>query len=125
ARRRRAAHHGRAFYAAAFRLYRRHGIPEAVALAGESARYPSSLRHAVALGIPGALPLLVERRTALRARPRRRWRVAVPEHVVRLERDGRWSVCVTCRQRVVGRNLVRIRRARRPVRHVLMSASPA
>jgi hypothetical protein len=42
---------------------------------------------------------------------------------VRLRRDGRWSVCAVCGQRVVGANLARIRRARRPVRHVLMGAA--
>ncbi|HET6381473.1 MAG TPA: hypothetical protein VFH63_10660, partial [candidate division Zixibacteria bacterium] len=45
-RRRRTAHHGLAFYRTAFALYRRHGIAEEVALAGEAARYPSALRHA-------------------------------------------------------------------------------
>jgi hypothetical protein len=48
--------------------------------------------------------------------------VAVPEHEVRLGRDGRWTVCVVCRQRIVGRNLVRARRSRRPMRHVLLRA---
>ena len=120
---RRAVHHGRAFYEIAFELYRRHGLTDADALRLESARYRSSLRHAVALGVPGAAAALAEHRSTIRARPRRRWRVLVPEHRVRLERDGRWTVCATCRQRVVGVNLARIRRARRPVRHVLMTAS--
>ena len=124
-RRGRSVHHGRAFYAIAFALYRRHGVADADALRLESARYRSSLRHAVALGIQGATAALTEHRDAVRARPRRRWRILVPEHAVRLERDGRWTVCVTCRQRVVGGNLARIRRARRPVRHVLMTAAPA
>lgn len=118
-------HHGRDFYRTAYALYEGHGLAAADALRLEAARYPSSLRHAAALGIPGATNLLAERRATLRARPRRRWRVLVPEHVVRLERDGRWHVCGTCRQRVVGANLARIRRARRPVRHVLMTAVPA
>jgi len=122
-RRGRAVHHGRAFYAIAFDLYRRHGLAEADALRLESARYRSSLRHAVALAIPGADAALAEHRAAARARPRRTWRVLVPEHAVRLERDGRWTVCATCRQRVVGSNLARMRRARRAVRHVLMTAS--
>jgi hypothetical protein len=34
-------------------------------------------------------------------------------------------VCTTCRQRIVGRHLVRIRRARRAVRHLLMVAETA
>ena len=120
---RRAVHHGRAFYAVAFDLYRRHGLDDADALRLESARYRSALPHAVALGIPGAVEALAVHRSTIRARPRRRWRVLVPEHRVVLERDGRWTVCATCRQRVVGINLARIRRARRPVRHVLMAAS--
>ncbi len=119
-RRRRAEHHGLAFYTVAFDLYRRHGIPDADALRLESGRYRSSLRHAAALRVPGASAALADHRARLRARPRRRWQVLVPEHSVRLRRDGRWSVCATCGQRVVGANLSRIRRARRPVRHVLM-----
>jgi hypothetical protein len=122
---RRSVHHGRAFYAVAFDLYRRHGLTDADALRLESARYRSSLGHAVALGMPGATEALAAHRLRLRERPRRRWRVLVPEHAVRLERDGRWSVCSVCRQRVVGANLRRVRHARRPVRHVLMGAVPA
>jgi hypothetical protein len=121
-RRRRAVHHGRAFYRTAFALYARHGLAESDALRLESARYPSSLRHAVALAVPGAADAMAAHRAALRARPRRRWRVAVPEHEVRLGRDGRWTVCLVCRQRIVGRNLVRARRGRRPMRHVLLRA---
>lgn len=121
-RRRRAVHHGQAFYSIAFELYRRHGIPEADALRLESGRYPSSLRHARALGVPGAAAALAERRSTLRARPRRRWRVLVPEHSIRLAREGRWTVCATCGQRVVGVHLARLRRARRPYRHVLMTS---
>ena len=125
ARRRRgqSVHHGRQFYAVAFALYRRHGLTDADALRLESARYRSSLRHAVALGVTGAVEALAADRSTIRARPRRRWRVLVPEHSIRLERDGRWAVCVTCRQRVVGINLARVRRAHRPVRHVLMTAA--
>jgi len=122
-RRGRAVHHGRAFYAIAFELYRRHGLAEADALRLESARYRSALRHAEALGVEGAAAALADHRSAIRARPRRRWRVLVPEHPIRLERDGRWSVCAVCRQRVVGAHLARIRRARRPLRHVLMTAA--
>ena len=122
-RRGRSVHHGRAFYAIAFGLYRRYGLADADALRLESARYRSALRHAVALGIDGADAALAAHRSALRARPRRRWRVLVAEHPIRLERDGRWSVCATCRQRVIGAHLARIRRARRPLRHVLMTAA--
>jgi hypothetical protein len=125
ARRRRAPHHGAAFYATAFALYRRHGIADADALRLEAARYPSALRHGAALGVPGARAALAERRAALRARrTTRTWRVAVPEHAVRLVREGRWHVCVTCRQRVVGRALARVLRARRAPRHVLWTAVP-
>lgn len=124
-RRRGAVHHGPAFYAIAFELYRRHGIADADALRLEAGRYPSSLRHAAALGVPGAASVLAQRRAALRRRPRQRWRVLVPEHRVSLARRGRWSVCATCGQRVVGANLARILRARRPVHHVLMSAELA
>lgn len=123
-RRRRAVHHGPAFYSLAFELYRRHGIAEADALRLESGRYPSSLRHARDLGVPGASAALAERRSVLRDRPRRRWRVLVPEHPIRLARAGRWTVCQTCGQRVVGRNLARLRRARGSGRHVLMTSEP-
>jgi len=119
---RRTVHHGRDFYEVAFELYRRHGLADADALRLESARYRSALRHALVLGVPGAAAALAAHRSVIRERPRRRWRILVPEHRVRLERDGRWTVCSTCRQRVVGINLSRIRRARRPVRHVLMTA---
>ena len=93
----------------AFELYRRHGLADADALRLESARYRSALGHAAALGVAGAAVALAEHRSRLRARPRRRWRVLVPEHAIRLERDGRWSVCAVCRQRVVGPNLRRVR----------------
>ena len=122
---RRTAHHDLAFYRIAFELYRRHGLTDADALRIEAGHYPSSLRHAVALGVPGAAAALRARRARLRARPARTWRVLVPEHPVRLGRAGRWHVCATCGQRVVGGNLARIRRARRAVRHVLMVAAPA
>lgn len=119
-RRGRSTHHGRAFYRTAFALYRRHGIPDADAIRLESARYASSLTHAAALGVPGAAEARDAHRARIRARPRRRWRVLVPEHRVELRRDGRWSVCATCGQRLVGANLARVRRSRRPVRHVLL-----
>jgi hypothetical protein len=120
-RRRRIAHHDAAFYALAFDLYRQHGIPDHAALAGESARYPSSLRHARALGVPGADAAWRERRASLRARRRALppARVIVPEHRVRLERDGRWSRCAVCGVRIVGPVLARIRR--RGGRHVVFS----
>jgi hypothetical protein len=121
-RRRGATHHGLAFYRTAFTLYRRHGIADADALRLESGRYASSLRHAATLGIPGAAALLAERRALRSARPRRQWRVLVPEHRVELVRDGRWHICRTCGQRLVAGALLRARRARRPVRHVLMEA---
>ncbi len=121
-RRRGAPHHGLTFYRAAFALYRLHGITDADALRLESARYASSLRHAAALGIPGATALLAERRAAARARPRREWRVLVPEHRVDLARDGRWHVCRTCGHRLVASTLARARRSRRPLRHVLLGA---
>ena len=63
-RRRRISHHDAAFYDAAFALYRRHGVPDAAALAGESARYPSSLAHARRLGVPGAEEAWRDRRSA-------------------------------------------------------------
>jgi hypothetical protein len=120
-RRRRVAHHDAAFYAAAFRLYRRHGIPDAAALAGESARYPSALGHARAMGVPGAAAAWAQRRAELRRRRRSLppQRVLVAEHRVRLVRDGRWSRCGVCGVRIVGPVLARIRR--RGGLHVLLS----
>lgn len=119
---RRAEHHGHAFYAVAFALYERHGIGAADALRLESGRYRSSLRHAAALGVPGAADALAAHRAGLRARPRRRWRVLMPEHQIQLRREGRWSVCAACGRRIVGANLARVRRSRRGVHHVLMGA---
>ncbi|HEX7173606.1 MAG TPA: hypothetical protein VF365_13490 [Candidatus Limnocylindria bacterium] len=121
----RVRHHDRAFYRIAFGLYRRHGLDDGDALRLETARYPSALGHAVALHVPGAVAARSAHLSDLRSRPRRRWRILVPEHPIRLGRDGRWHVCTTCRQRIVGRHLVRIRRARRAVRHLLMVAEPA
>jgi hypothetical protein len=118
-RHRRAIHHTVAFYATAFALYARHGIQTDDILRLEATRYPSSLRHAVVLGLPGAAAALRERHARLRARPRARWRVMVPEHSIRLERDGRWTVCAVCRQRIVGVQLARLRRRRTPASHVL------
>ena len=119
-RRRRTPHHGHAFYAAAFELYRRHGVPDAFALAAESGRYPSALGHARRLGVPGADEAWRARRTQLLARAATRppMRVLVGEHRVRLVRDGRWTRCAVCGIRIVGPLLRRMRR--RPGRHVLL-----
>ena len=121
-RRGRTAHHDAAFYATAFALYRSHEIPDAEAISREGGRYPSALRHARALGVPGADAAWRSRRDALRerARLRGRPRVLVAEHVVRLVRDGRWTRCATCGARVVGPVLARLRR--RSGRHILLSA---
>jgi hypothetical protein len=119
----RVAHHDARFYRIAFELYGRHGIPDAEALAREGGRYPSALRHARALGIPGADDAWQLRRDALRERARRRppVRVLVAEHTVRLVRDGRWTRCGICGVRVVGPTLARLRR--RSGRHILFGAS--
>jgi hypothetical protein len=120
-RRARAVHHGAAFYRVAFALYQRHGIADADALRLEAARYRSSVRHAANLGVPGAAEALAAHRAHLRDRPRRAWTILVAEHPVHLQRQGRWHVCATCGQRIVGITLSRIRRGHRPVRHVLMT----
>jgi hypothetical protein len=120
---RRLVHHDDRFWADAFRLDEAHGIAAVDSLRLESRRYPSSLRHARRLGVAGAAVADEQRRVALRAR-RGRWRVLVPEHPIRLGRDGRWTVCVTCRRRIVGRNLTRLRRGARQ-RHVLLTREPA
>jgi hypothetical protein len=121
-RRGRLLHHDAGFYAIAFDLYRRQGVPDAEVLAREGGRYPSALRHARAAGIPGADAAWLARREALRERARWRApeRVLVPEHTVRLVRDGRWTRCGVCGVRVVGPTLARLRR--RAGRHVLLSA---
>jgi hypothetical protein len=121
-RRGRILHHDARFYAIAFDLYRRHGVPDGEVLAREGGRYPSALRHARALGIPGADAAWLSRRAALRERARLRppMRVLVAEHTVRLIRDGRWTRCGICGVRVVGPTLARLRR--RSGRHVLLSA---
>lgn len=115
-------HHDERFYAIAFDLYRRHGIPAAEVLAREGGRYPSALRHARALGVPGADHAWRLRTELLRDRARLRApaRVLVAEHTVRLVRDGRWTRCGTCGVRVVGPTLARLRR--RAGRHILLSA---
>lgn len=120
-RRGRAVHHDARFYATAFDLYRRHGIPDAEVLAREGGRYPSALRHARAMGVAGAEDAWRLRRDALRERARRRVpaRVLVAEHTVRLVRDGRWTRCSVCGVRVVGPTLARLRR--RSGRHILLA----
>lgn len=121
-RRRRTIHHGSDFYAIAFELYRRHGVPDADVLAREGGRYPASLRHARTLGLVGAEEAWQRRRAALRERARLRQapRVLVAEHRVRLVRDGRWTRCAVCGVRVVGPTLARLRR--RSGRHLVLSA---
>lgn len=121
-RRGRISHHDARFYAIAFDLYRRHGIPDAEVLVREGGHYPSALRHARALGIPGADAAWRSRRAALRERARLRvpTRVLVAEHTVRLVRDGRWTRCGICGVRVVGPTLARLRR--RVGRHILLGA---
>lgn len=121
-RRGRVLHHDAQFYATAFSLYRRHGIPDGEVLAREGGRYPSALGHARALGLAGAEAAWRDRREALRARARLRKpaRVLVAEHTVRLVRDGRWTRCGICGARVVGPTLARLRR--RTGRHILLSA---
>jgi len=118
---RRVLHHDARFYGVAFDLYRRHGIPDVEVLAREGGRYPSALRHARALGIPGADGAWQTRHEALRERARRRApsQVLVAEHTVRLVRDGRWTRCAICGVRVVGPTLARLRR--RAGRHILLS----
>jgi hypothetical protein len=115
----RSVHHDRRFYELAFALYRRHGLTDAEALERESSHYPSALSHARALGVPGADAAWRERRARVANRRGGALRVLVPEHAVRLVRDGRWTVCALCRQRIVGPNLVRMRR--RGGRHTLLT----
>jgi hypothetical protein len=120
-RRGRIAHHDGAFFERAFELYRRHGIPDSEALEREGGRHPSALRHARAMGVPGADAAWRRRRDALRERARERSapRVLVAEHTVRLVRDGRWTRCSVCGVRVVGPTLARLRR--RSGRHTLLA----
>jgi hypothetical protein len=117
----RTSHHDAAFYAVAFALYSRHGIGPADALRGESVRYPSALRHARALRIPGAEAAWRAHRIRLRQRAASRGplRVLVGEHRVRLVRDGRWTRCAVCGVRIVGPVLRRLRR--RGGSHVLLT----
>jgi hypothetical protein len=121
-RRGRVLHHDARFYAIAFDLYRRHGVPDSAVLTLEGGRYPSALRHARGAGIAGADAAWLARRAALRERAQRRApaQILVAEHTVRLVRDGRWTRCGVCGVRVVGPTLARLRR--RSGRHVLLSA---
>lgn len=125
-RRRAIAHHGAAFYAVAFRLYARHAASLEDSVRREAGRYPSSLRHAVALGIEAATRVAAERRARLRvgAAGRAGWRVLVPEHPVTLARQGRWYLCATCGRRLVGRTLLRAARRGRRERHTLWTREP-
>jgi len=109
-------------YEVAFDLYRRYDVGDADVLLHEGGRYPSALRHARAAGMAGADEAWQARRDALLARASLRGprRVLVPEHIVRLVRDGRWTRCATCGVRVVGPTLARLRR--RSGRHILLSA---
>ena len=120
-RRGRVAHHDAAFFERAFELYRRHGIPDVEALEREGGRHPSALRHARAMGVPGADAAWRHHRAAVRERARGRTapRVLVPEHAVRLVRDGRWTRCSVCGVRIIGPSLARLRR--RPGRHTLLT----
>jgi len=124
--RRQAVHHGRAFYATAFELFARHDADPIAALRREAARYPNALRHARALAVPGTEALVLERLVARRAsrRPRAAWRVVVPEHAIRLVRDGRWYVCSTCGRRLVGRALLRAAQRGSRDRHTLWTREP-
>ncbi len=128
-RRRGTRHHDRHFYEVAFGLYARHGEGAvADALGREASRYPSAIGHARALGLDGAEAAWRARRRDLAGRrpARAALRVLVPEHTVRLARDGRWHVCSVCGARIVGLTLGRLLRARRPrLRHVLLTRQPA
>jgi hypothetical protein len=116
-------HHDRRFYSVAFALYERHAEGGAPALAREASRYPSAVGHARALGVAGADEAWRARRTAAPAPGP--LRVLVPEHTVRLARDGRWHICAVCGARIVGVTLSRLLRARRPrLRHVLLTRRP-
>jgi hypothetical protein len=119
--RQRVAHHDATFYAAAFRLYQKHGIEPSEAVAREGARHPGALRHARDLGLPGAAKAWRARRDLLRERnvARQPPRILVAEHRVLLVRDGRWTRCAVCGVRIVGPILARLRR--RPGRHLLLA----
>ena len=112
---------GRGQGAGAFDLFARYDPDPVAALRREAARYPNALRHARALAVPGTDALALERQTARGAsrRPRAAWRVAAPEHPIRLVRDGRWYVCATCGRRLVGRALLRAAQRGSRDRHTL------
>jgi hypothetical protein len=117
-------HHDRRFYAVAFALYERHAEGGAAGLGREASRYPSAIGHARALGVAGADEAWRARR-ATAPRVAGPLRVLVPEHTVRLARDGRWHVCAVCGARIVGVTLSRLMRARRSrLRHVLLTRRP-
>lgn len=125
-RRRPVVHHGSAFYRVALGLYARHEPPLADALRREAWRYPSSLRHAAALGVEvGQITAERRVRAASRAKARTVWRILVPEHAVELRRMGRWYACATCGRRLVGPTLVRAARRGRRERHTLWTREPA
>lgn len=125
-RRRSHVHHGQAFYRVALELFSRHAPPIAAALEREASRYPSSLRHAAALGVREAAALAAARRRSARTRRApAAWRVLVPEHAVALMRSGRWYVCTECGRRLVGRVLLRAARRGRRERHTLWTREPA
>lgn len=125
ARRRGHVHHGAAFYRIAIDLFARYEPPLRDALVREAWRYPTSLRHAEAMGVPEAAELAAARRRTGRARGARdAWRVLVAEHAVQLVRAGRWYVCAGCGRRLVGRMLLRAARRGRRERHTLWTREP-
>jgi hypothetical protein len=121
-------HHGAAYYGIAIPLYRRHQPDLLDALRREAAHYPSVLRHAAGMRLPEAATLVAERRELrLHRYPlagRAVWRILVPEHPVRLARDGRWYVCAICGRRLIGRALRRAARRGPRERHTLWTRLP-
>jgi len=120
-------HHGHAFYAIALDLFARFDPDPIAALRREAMRYPSALRYARALSVPGVESLLKERRRARATRLDRgaTWRILIPEHPIALVRDGRWYVCRTCGRRLVGRSLLRAARRGSRDRHTVWTREPA
>ena len=119
-----AIHHGSGFYAVAIPLYQRHEPDLTQALRREAFRYPSVLRHATAMGVSEGAGLAGERRRPAGAPTQPAWRVLVPEHAVRLAREGRWYVCATCGRRIVARVLRRAARRGSRERHTLWTREP-
>jgi hypothetical protein len=121
-------HHGAAFYGIAIPLYRLHQHDLLDALRREVAHYPSVLRHAAGMGLPEAATLVAERRElrhhAYPLAGRAVWRIQVPEHSVRLVREGRWYVCASCGRRLIGRALQRAARRGARERHTLWTRLP-